>query len=53
MKTLFLFSYFGFELNNSYQIAALFRMYIDMGERIAGEQNRPSLITEGPTGPLK
>ena len=32
----------------SYQIAALFRMYIDMGERIAGKQDRPSLIIEDP-----
>ena len=26
----------------SYQIASLFHMYIDMGERIAGKQDRPS-----------
>ena len=35
----------------SYQIASLFHMYIDMGERIvyiAGEQDRPSLIIEDP-----
>ena len=32
----------------SYQIASLFHMYIDMGERIAGKQDRFSLITEGP-----
>ena len=31
-----------------YQIASLFHMYIDMGERIAGEQDRPSLIIEDP-----
>ena len=30
----------------SYQIASLFHMYIDMGERIAGKQDRPSLIIE-------
>ena len=31
-------------------------MYIDMGERIAGTQDRPSLIIKAPpppTGPLK
>ena len=32
----------------SYQIASLFHMYIDMGERIAGKQDRFSLIIEGP-----
>ena len=35
-------------LKRSYQIASLFHMYIDMGERIAGKQDRPSLIIEGP-----
>ena len=29
-----------------YQIASLFHMYIDMGERIAGKQDRFSLIIE-------
>ena len=38
----------GLNLKNSYQIASLFHMYIDMGERIAGEQYRPSLIIEDP-----
>ena len=38
----------GLNLNISYQIASLFHMYIDMGERIAGEQDRPSLIIEDP-----
>ena len=32
----------------SYQIASLFHMYIDMGERIAGMQDRFSLIIEDP-----
>ena len=32
----------------SYQIASLFHMYIYMGERIAGEQDRPCLIIEDP-----
>ena len=30
------------------QIASLFHMYIDMGERIAGKQDRFSLIIEDP-----
>ena len=37
-------------LISSYQIAS-FHMYIYIGERIAGKQNRLSLITEGPQGP--
>ena len=32
----------------SYQIASLFHMYIDMGETIAGKQDRFSLIIEDP-----
>ena len=32
----------------SYQIASLFHMYIDMGERIAGKQDSFSLIIEDP-----
>ena len=32
----------------SYQIASLFDMYIDMSERIAGKQDRLSLIIEDP-----
>ena len=32
----------------SYHIASLFHMYIDMGERIAGKQDRFSLIIEDP-----
>ena len=35
-------------LKRSYQIASLFHMYIDMGERTAARQDRPSLIIEGP-----
>ena len=34
------------KLKISYQIAFLFDMYIDMGERIAGKQDRPSLIID-------
>ena len=40
-----------FYVKSSYQIASFFHMYIDMGERIAGEQNSPSMITEGPQSP--
>ena len=32
----------------SYQIASLFDMHIVMGERIAGKQDRPSLLIEHP-----
>ena len=42
-----------FNLKSSHQIASLFYMYIDMGGRIAGKQDRPSLIIEGLPGPLK
>ena len=35
----------------SYQIASLFDMYINMGVRIAGKQDMPSLITEYPLSP--
>ena len=43
----------GLNLKMSYQIASLFHMYIDMGERIAGKQDRFSLIIEDPPqGPL-
>ena len=35
-------------LKSSYQIASVFYMYIYMGGRIAGKQDRPSLIIEGP-----
>ena len=48
MKNCTCFSYFGFKLTISYQIASLFDMYIDMGERIAGKQDRPSLVIEDP-----
>ena len=36
-------------LKSSYEIASLFHMYKDMGERIPGEQDTLSLITEGPS----
>ena len=47
MKKSIIFSYFGFKLKKN-QIASLFHMYIDMGERIAGKQDRFSLIIEDP-----
>ena len=42
------FHILGLNLKISYQIASLFHMYMDMGERIAGKQDRPSLIIEDP-----
>ena len=47
-KKYFLFSYFGFKLQISYQIVSLFDMYMDMGERIAGKQDSPCLIIDDP-----
>ena len=40
-------------LKSSFQIASLFHMYIDMGEMIAGDQDRPCLIIECSPGHLK
>ena len=52
-KKVNLFHILGLNLKISYQIVSLFDMYIDMGERIAGKQDRPSQIIEGPPqGPL-
>ena len=48
MKKNLFFSYFGFKLKNFLSDCFLIHMYIDMGERIAGEQDRPSLIIEDP-----
>ena len=48
MKKSIIFSYLGLILKMSYQIASLFHMYIDMGEWIAGKQDRFSLIIEDP-----
>ena len=46
---LLFFHILGLNLKMSYQkIASLFHMYIDMGERIAGKQDRFSLIIEDP-----
>ena len=44
----YFFHILGLDLKMSYQIASLFDMYIDMGERIAGKQDRFSLIIEDP-----
>ena len=52
-KKVYFFHILGVNLKFSYQIVSLFDMYIDMGERIAGKQDRPSLIIEDPPpGPL-
>ena len=48
MKKSIYFVIFGFKLKISYQIVSLFDMYMDMGERIAGKQDRASLIIEDP-----
>ena len=42
-KKINFFHILDLNLKSSYQIA-LFHMYIDMGERIAGKQDMPSLI---------
>ena len=48
-KKYYFFHILGLNLKNSYQIASLFHMYIDIVERIASrEQDRPSLIIEDP-----
>ena len=47
-KNVLFYHILGLNLKMSYQIASLFHMYIDMGERIAGKQNRFSLIIEDP-----
>ena len=48
MKKSIFFHILDLNLKISYQIASLFDMYIDMSERIAGKQDRPSLIIEHP-----
>ena len=47
-KKVYIFHILGLNLKISYQIVSLFDMYIDMGERIAGKQDMPSLIIEEP-----
>ena len=44
-----LFHVLDLNLRSSCQIASLF---VAMGERIPGKQDRPSMIIEGPHGPL-
>ena len=52
-KKYYFFIFWGLNLKISYQIVSLCDMYIYMGERIAGKQDRPSLIIEDPPqGPL-
>ena len=53
-KSIYFFHILGLNLKISYQIVSLFDMYMDMGERIAGKQDRSSLIIEDPpSGPPK
>ena len=47
-KKVYFFHILGLNLNISYQIVSLFDMYMDMGERIAGKQDRPSSVIEDP-----
>ena len=47
-KSIYFFHILSLNLKISYQIVSLFDMYMDMGERIAGKQDRPSLIIEDP-----
>ena len=47
-KSIIFFIFWAKNMKMSYQIASLFRMYIDMGARIAGKQDRFSLIIEDP-----
>ena len=52
-KSIYIFFHIlGLNLKISKQIVSLFDMHICMGERIAGKQDRPSLIIEG-SGPPK
>ena len=52
-KRIFFFHILGLNLKISYQIVSLLDMYMDMGERIAGKQDRPTPIIEDPSGPPK
>ena len=47
-KSIYFFHILGLNLKISYQIVSLFDMYMDMGERIARKQDRPSLNIEDP-----
>ena len=52
-KSIFVLHILGLSFKISYQIVSLFDIYIDMGERIAGKQDRPSLILKTPSGTPK
>ena len=47
-KSIYFFHILGLNLKKSYQIVSLFDIYMDMDERIAGKQDKLSLIIEGP-----
>ena len=47
-KKYIFFHILGLNLKISFQIVSLFDMYMDMGKRIAGKQDRASLIIEDP-----
>ena len=47
-KSIYFFHILGLNLTISDQIVSLFDMYMDMGKRIAGKQDRPSLIIDDP-----
>ena len=45
-KKVYIFHILGLNLKISYRIVSLFNMYMDMGERIAGKQDMPTLIIQ-------
>ena len=47
-KSIYFVHILGLNLEISYQIVSLFDMYMDISERIAEKQDRPSLIIEDP-----
>ena len=47
-KNLYFVHILGLDIKISYPIVSLLDMYIYMDERIAGKQDRPSLVIEGP-----
>ena len=47
-KKVYFFHILGLNLKISYQMASLFDVYIYIGERTSGKQDRPSLIIEHP-----
>ena len=47
-KSIIFVIFWVLNLKMSHQIASLFHIYIDMGERIAGKHDRFSLIIEDP-----